>query len=88
MEDPKSGESYIVSVWSAVYKRVLSVLAVALEPLSIEELMSLGGISADRDYVIDAVDQLSQFLDYVNDRYRLYHATLPEFLTSSSALPE
>jgi hypothetical protein len=86
MEDPSSGEFYVIPVWAAVYKRVLGTLAVAFEPLSILEIKELGRISADSVYVTDTVDHLSQFLDQIAGRYRFYHATLPEFLTSRETL--
>ncbi|MCU0559564.1 MAG: ATP-binding protein [Desulfobacterales bacterium] len=82
LKDPETGETYDKAVWPAVYHPILGVLAVAMEPLDLELLMRLGGIRAERVWVSDALDRLLQFLDLRTSRYRLYHATVAEFLTA------
>ncbi|MEP0884824.1 WD40 repeat domain-containing protein [Microcoleus sp. FACHB-SPT15] len=77
------GEIGFVPVWSAVYKPILGILAVALEPLTPTQIQKLGLIQAEFDYVTGAIEKLQQFLDRVGNCYRLYHNTLPEFFTSS-----
>jgi tetratricopeptide (TPR) repeat protein len=83
VEDPESGEWYDKPAWPAVYKPILGVLTIALEPLTPVQIVKLSGIKADFSYVTDAIDQLRQFMDLVDNCYRLYHATVPEFLTAS-----
>ncbi len=82
LTDPETGETYDKPVWPAFYDRVLGVLAVAMEPVDLDLLLRLGGISTERAWADDALERLRQFLDVVDGRYRLYHATVGEFLTS------
>ena len=77
------GEIGFVPVWSAVYKPILGILSVALEPLTPTQIQKLGLIQAEFDYVTGAIEKLQQFLDQLGNCYRLYHRTLPEFFTSS-----
>jgi tetratricopeptide (TPR) repeat protein len=76
------GEIQYVKAWSDVYKPILGVLAVAREPLSLAQIQKLGSIQAEFDYLTEAIESLRQFLDRLENCYRLYHSTLPEFLTS------
>jgi WD40 repeat protein len=66
--------------WQALYRPLLAILAVAFEPLSDEQLATYARVP--QDALPTALEDLSQFLDLPPDgRYRLYHATFPEFLT-------
>jgi hypothetical protein len=76
------GEIGFVPVWSAVYKPILGILSVALEPLTPTQIYKLSLIQAEFDYVTGAIEKLQQFLDQLGNSYRLYHSTLPEFFTS------
>jgi len=76
------GEIGFVPVWSAVYKPILGILSVALEPLTPTQIHKLSLIQAEFDDVTGAIEKLQQFLDQLGDSYRLYHSTLPEFFTS------
>ncbi|MFN2136238.1 MAG: hypothetical protein ACK2UK_09805, partial [Candidatus Promineifilaceae bacterium] len=80
---PDTGAQDFVSMWSAVYFRMLAVLTVAFEPITLEQIKNLGNILVEWSDLNIAKDNLLQFLDIVDNRYRLYHATLPEFLTGS-----
>jgi hypothetical protein len=73
-----------LAIWPAVHLPALAALAVAMEPLSPEQLKSFAGIEARPSYIHQALGDLHQFLDEVGDGYSLYHATLAEFLTSSA----
>lgn len=77
-----AGEDGYASAWDAVYRPVLSVLAVARAPLTLLELASLGPTGVDAATVADGVARLEQFLDREDDRLRLYHASLAEYLTA------
>jgi hypothetical protein len=84
IEDPETWKVHYEAVWPAVHRRMLSVLAVAREPIGLETIQRLGGISVDWIYLAAAVKDLSPFLDMIDSRYRFYHATLPEFLTNDT----
>lgn len=81
VEDDETGTKSREQAWSAVYRRILGVLSIALEPLTLSQIRGLGFIHTDLQDVVDAVDNLRQFLDVTNNKVRLYHATLAEFLT-------
>ncbi len=81
LRDPDTGETYDKDVWPAIYVRILGVLAVATEPLSLDLIERLGQIRAERSWIIQALGRLMQFLEITNGRYRLYHASVAEFLT-------
>jgi hypothetical protein len=69
--------------WPALYHPVLAVLAVAFEPLSSDQLQSYAAVPPGS--LPRALEHLAQFLDPLPDqRYRLYHASLPEFLTGKA----
>lgn len=84
LEDPETGETYDKPAWPAIHSRVLAVLAVAAEPLDAGLITWLGAIRAEPSWIRWALDDLRQFLDVVDDRYRLYHASLAEFLVADS----
>jgi hypothetical protein len=84
LEDADTGETYDKPIWPAFYDRVLGVLAVAMDALDVELIARLGAIRAERAWIIYAIGRLLQFVDVRGKRYRLYHATLAEFLTAHS----
>ena len=83
LDDPHTGEKYDKPVWPAIHSKILGVLAVAQEPVTLEQIRYLGWITAGWADINAAVDSLQPFLDLVGGRYRLYHATLLEFLTDA-----
>lgn len=83
VEDNESGNLYFVSAWNEVYKPVLAILAVAREPLTALQVQVLSGSMGSSDDVLTAIGHLTQFLDRSENQYRLYHSTLPEFLTAA-----
>jgi hypothetical protein len=80
LKDVETGQTYDKPVWPSVYDPILGVLAVAMEPLDLDQLVRLGGVRVERAWVSNAIDRLLQFLDVLDGRYRLYHATVAEFL--------
>ncbi|WP_030786643.1 AAA family ATPase [Streptomyces sp. NRRL S-920] len=80
INDPGTGISGRAKAWTELYHPVLEVLSVALEPLTAAQLRDLTGTLATDVDLVAAVQRLSQFLDRTGGRYRLYHATLGEFL--------
>lgn len=84
VRDASTGKDHFLSMWTEVYKPLFGVLAVAFEPLSVDQIHALGGIVGSRDDVIEAKEWLRQFLDEEGDSYTFYHATLPEYLASET----
>ena len=82
VRDPISGRSGLVEAWAEVFSPLLGLLAVAAEPLTLDQLWKLTGTLADRAYVEQAAGWLGEFMDRPDGRYRLYHSTLAEFLTA------
>lgn len=71
------------TTWQEVYYPIFGILSVAMEPLDLDQLIHLGNIRTERAFVSDEIHRLlGQFLEIYNGKYRLYHATLAEFLTS------
>jgi WD40 repeat protein len=75
-----------VPAWEGLYQPVLGVLAVAFEPLTVAQVGFFAAIDAGDRWVRGAIGRLSQFLDRTDGRYRLYHASLPEYLTAAETL--
>lgn len=82
LRDQVSGETFYLNAWTALYLKILGVLAVAREPLTPDQILSLGGISTLSAELPSALQRLTQFCDLVGNRYRLYHASLAEFITA------
>jgi hypothetical protein len=83
VQDPDTGRDALRNAWSEVYYPILEVLSVAARALDLEELAGLTGTLARQAELTVALDQLAYLLDDSEDhQYRLYHATLVEFLTS------
>ena len=84
VEDPVSHVQGLVRAWTNVYRTVLSVLAVAMEPLTPSRIHHLGRMLAGVDDVSEAIGRLRQFLHEEGGHYTFYHATLPEFLVAET----
>jgi len=80
--DPQTGKKYFLEVWSEIYQPILGILSVAQKPLTLEQIQRFGDLPGDWQHLIAAIDRLSQFLDKIENCYRLYHSTLPEFFIS------
>jgi tetratricopeptide (TPR) repeat protein len=78
----REGQSW-TRVWKRVYRRLLGVLAVAQASLSAEQLMRLGDLEDEREDVMDALNDLDQFLVEDEHGIRLYHLTLAELLVDT-----
>ena len=81
--DPQDGSVVFMEAWPQLYRPILALLSVALEPLTLDQIHALTRSPADRDQIAQAVGWLEQFLDCIGGRYRLYHATLASFLTGT-----
>jgi tetratricopeptide (TPR) repeat protein len=79
--DRNTGRTAILEAWSELYRPILALLAIALSPLTLDQIHVLCGSLAERHQIAQGIGWLEQFLDRIGDRYRLYHATLASFLT-------
>jgi hypothetical protein len=68
--------------WTDLIQPLLGVLAVAGEPLSVEQIMQFGRIQVQDRWLPEALGHVRQFLSVVDDRYFLYHSTFSEYITS------
>ena len=79
IEDETGTVSYL-SVWPTVYEPLLTVLATANEPLTFAQLHQQSKMQAGSEFTAAALDQLTPFLDHLNERYKLYHPALKDYL--------
>ena len=72
--------------WYQTCLPVLGVLCVAAEPLTQDQIFHLGNLDGHPSIITRTLAELRQFLDYNEKKctYRLYHATLVEFLTNEN----
>ena len=77
-----SGDTVSLPAWEGLYQPVLGVLAVAREPLTPLQIAYLGAIDVTERWLRGALSRLAQFTEREDDRLRLYHASLAEYLTA------
>lgn len=82
VEDLETGGVTKENAWLVLYYPLLATLSVAREPLSLQQLQMLLNVEVEWQELTAAIERLTPFLDQRAQRYRFYHATLPEFLTS------
>ena len=88
VRDPQTRKMQSMNTWTELHYPILALLAVALAPLTVDQVHALTETFAERQQVVQAIGWLEQFLDRVDvlDRVdgavRLYHSTLVEFLTA------
>ncbi len=80
---PTGPADNFVAPWEGVGQRFLAVLAVARAPLSLEQLIALGGVRAWKSAAGNVLGYFVPFLDVVDGDWRLFHASFGEFLTSA-----
>ncbi len=71
-----------VPAWGGVGQAILGVLAVAREPLTVEQIARFGDIRVWPRHLHNVVARLTQFLDQEAGGYRLFHTSFAEFLTT------
>ncbi|HEX3251655.1 MAG TPA: hypothetical protein VHS05_19625 [Pyrinomonadaceae bacterium] len=82
---PRGPNDEVTPAWEGVGQRLLSVLAVAFAPLSLKQLMALGGIRVWESAANNVLQTLRPFLDLSDSGWKLFHSSLGEFLTSKAA---
>lgn len=78
-----------INLWRERYRPLLAFLTAAQAPLTAADLEHFTGL--DTQTVYDLLRDLRQFLDpslMSEDRYRLYHQSVADFLSSKSAAEE
>ncbi|WP_165970326.1 hypothetical protein [Actinomadura sp. 6K520] len=88
IEDPQAPTDTVTPAWEGVGRRILGVLAVAREPLTIEQLTELSGVRVEIDSVDVVVSRMRWLLDRRNDRLAFFHESIAEFLVSERAAHE
>ncbi len=71
-----------VLAWEGVGQAILGVLAVAREPLTVEQIARFGDIRVWPRHLHNVMARLTQFLDQEASGYRLFHTSFTEFLTA------
>ena len=84
IEDPQVQEDR-TPAWEGVGRRILGVLAVAREPLTVEQLTELSGVRVEIDSVDVVVSRMRWLLDRRNGRLAFFHESIAEFLVSERA---
>lgn len=82
VQAPLSTTDRAVPAWEGVGQAILGVLAVAREPLTVEQIACFGGIRVWPRHLHNVVARLAQFLDQEAGGYRLFHTSFAEFLTT------
>ncbi|MFF3227144.1 hypothetical protein ACFYV7_30405 [Nocardia suismassiliense] len=82
IRDPTSAGDTLTPAWEGVGQPMLGVLAVAGEPVTVEELSALAGIRVWPRSVRNVLARLRWLLDVRDDRVAFYHSSIGEFLTS------
>jgi hypothetical protein len=84
--DPVASADRFAPAWEAAAQPILGLLTVAREPLSIEQLMALGGIRLWPRAVQGVVSRLRWLLDMREDRVAFFHPSVGEYLASEPAI--
>ena len=89
IQDPTSPDDRTTRAWEGLGQPLLGVLTVAREPLSVDEVIALGGIRVWPRAVHNAVARLRWLLDRRPDgRISFMHASVGEFLASEQVRRE
>jgi len=85
IEQPSAPGDEVTPAWEGAGQRMLGVLAVARAPLTLDQLMRLGGIRVWRSAASSVLQRLVPFLDERNGGWQLFHPSLAEFLAMKAA---
>ena len=80
IESPRGPDDEFVPAWEGAGQRLLSVLAVARAPLSLDQLTALGAVRVWKSAVGNVLQRLVPFLDEADIGWRLFHPSVGEFL--------
>jgi hypothetical protein len=70
-----------LAAWPTLYQLLLGVLAVAMRPLTRDQLAAFVFTPPGDRWLSEALESLGPLLDHRESSYSLYHGTLAEFLT-------
>jgi hypothetical protein len=68
--------------WTRLIQPVLGILAVAGEPLSIEQIIQFSHTQVADRWLLNALGHVRPFLSVASGRYFFYHSTFSEYITS------
>ncbi len=80
---PRGQGDELAPAWEGVGQRLLGVLAVAFAPLSLKQLVRLGGVRVWESAVANVLQTLMPFLNETEAGWSLFHPSLGEFLRSA-----
>ncbi|MBT2467723.1 hypothetical protein J7E97_07525 [Streptomyces sp. ISL-66] len=82
VREPRGPADTLTPAWEGVGQPLLGVLAVAREPLTVEQLTALAGLRVWPRAVRNVLARVRWLLDERDGRTSLYHASIGEFLTA------
>ncbi|MFI5593717.1 hypothetical protein ACIA5G_52455 [Amycolatopsis sp. NPDC051758] len=86
VERPRSPDDEVTAAWEGVGHRMVSVLAVAKEPMTIAQMTRLGSIRVWKSAAESVLQRLRPLLDEVTpSAWRFFHQSVAEFLTRDAA---
>jgi hypothetical protein len=80
---PHGPDDDFVPAWGGVGQRLLGVLSVAFAPLSLKQLLALGGVRVWESAARNVLQTLVPFLDESEFGWKLFHPSIAEFLKSA-----
>jgi hypothetical protein len=80
---PRGRGDKLVAPWEGAGQRVVAVLAVARGPLSLDQIVALGELRVWKSAANDVLRSFVPFLDSTREGWRLFHASVGEFLTAA-----
>jgi hypothetical protein len=86
IRDPVATADRLAPAWEAVAQPILGLLTAAREPLTVEQLIALGGIRVWPRSVHGVVSRLRWLLDLRDGRVAFFHSSVREFLASDHAV--
>jgi hypothetical protein len=80
---PGGPDDKFVAAWEGVGQRILAVFAIARAPISLEQLIALGGIRVWKSAANNVFQCFLPFLDGSKSGWQFFHPSLGEFLRST-----
>lgn len=81
VQQPTGPDDTVTPAWEGAGQRMVAVLAVARAPLSLPQLIRLGGLRVWHSGAETVLQRIVPLLDAVGPGWRLFHTSLAEFIT-------
>ncbi|CAM5328871.1 ATP-binding protein [Streptomyces avidinii] len=88
IREPTGPADHLTPAWEGVGQPLLGVLAVAREPLTVDQLTALAGLRVWPRAVRNLLARLRWLLEERDGRIALYHSSIGEFLTADPTYRE